>query len=213
MIASSHYFVKGMEISSAQMSVADFDAMVAQARVAVLAKPHLVPLALPPGAVHVGGGSYTSNDFHLGLRLSDDEGHAIDRHFTGYDSSDTQDEILPMRMATERFEALLGTLAFTKEPAATDDDKDLFVRRFLVAMRDKPFWWITERFVALAGELGTIDIVPTLAKIAQNKGDASAERTRPVALEMIATLTGWDPRKDAKDEDEAAANALKECAP
>ena len=213
MIASSHYFVKGTEISNAQMGVTDFDAMVAQARVAVLAKPHLVPLALPAGAIHVAGGSHTSNDFHLGLRLSDDEDHAIDRHFTGYESSDAQGEILPMRIATERFEALLGTLAFTKEPAATDDDKDLFVRRFLAAMREKPFWWITERFVALAGELGTIDIVPALVKIAQRKGEASADRTRPVALAAIAALTGWDPRKDAKDEDEAAANALKECAP
>lgn len=212
MIAYSHYFNKGTEISTAQMGVADFDSMVAQARVAVLAKPHLVPLALTPGAVHAIGGSHSSNDFHLGLRIADDEDHVIERHFTGYEGSDAQGEILPMRMATERLESTLASLAFTKEPAATDDDKDLFVRRFLAAMRDKPFWWITERFVALAAELGTIDIVPSLVTIAQKKGDASADRARPVALAAIAALTGWDPREGAKDEDEAASRALRECA-
>jgi len=212
MIAYSHYFNKGTEISTSQMSVADFDAMVAQARVAVLAKPHLVPLAMTPGAVHAIGGSHTSNDFHLGLRIADDEDHTIERHFTGYEGSDAQGAILPMRMATERFETTVASLAFAKEPAVTDDDKDLFVRRFLAAMRDKPFWWITERFTALAADLGTIDIVPALVKIAEKKGEASADRTRPVALAAIAALTGWDPRKDAKDEDEAAANATRECA-
>jgi hypothetical protein len=215
MIASSHYFKKSTEISNAQMSVKDFDAMVAQARVAVLAKPHLVALAQPPGSIHLGGGSFTSNDFHLGLRLTDDEGHVVDRHFSGYDSSDAQAAIPPMRMATERFESTLGTLSFTKQPNVTDDDRDLFVRRFLATMRgEKPFWWITERFVALAVELGTVDIVPALVKIAQNKGEASADRTRPVALAAIAAITGWDPRKDAHDDDdEAAARVLKECAP
>jgi len=212
MIASSHYYNKATEISSAQMPARDFDSMVAQARVAVLAKPHLVPLALPPGAAHASGGSHSSNDFHLGLRLTDDEDHAIERHFTGYEGSDAQGLILPMRMATERFEASLSSLAFTKDPAVADDVRDLFVRRFLYAMENQPFWWITERMVALAAQLGTIDIVPVLVKIAQKKGEASADRARPVALDAIAALTGWDPRKDAKDEDEAAANALRECA-
>jgi hypothetical protein len=142
----------------------------------------------------------------------DDEDHVIDRHFTGYDSSDAQGEILPMRLATERFETTIAALAFTKTVAPADDDKDLFVRRFLAAAREKPFWWVNERFVALAGELGTIDIVPALVAIAQKKGEASADRTRPVALAAIATLTGWDPRKGVKGEDEAAANALRECA-
>jgi hypothetical protein len=211
MIAYSHYYGKGVEISTSTMPVADFDSIVAASRVAVLAKPHLVPL-MQPGVIHGMSGTSSSNDFHLGLRFSDDENHTIERHFTGYEGSSRQEAILPMRMATERFETTLASLAFTKEPAVADDDRDLFVHRFLAAMRDKPFWWITERFVALAADLGTIDIVPELVKIAQKKGDASADRTRPVALAAIAALTGWDPRKDAKNDDEAAENALKECA-
>ena len=219
MIASSHYFNAGTVISTARMGTADFDAMVVEARVAVLAKPHLIPLSVPSNGFGLGmSGSFSSNDFHLALALRDEEGHLVARHFTGYESSDAQEAILPMRMATERFEAALGSLAFTKEPAPTDDDKALFVRQFLAAMNgEHPFWWITERYVALAAELGTIDVVPTLVRIAQKKGDASADRTRPVALAAIAALTGWDPRVDERgkprDLDAAAAAAANECAP
>ncbi len=217
MITRSQYFNAGNATSIAQMPTADFDAIVRQARVAVLARPHLIPLWVPSSTIHLGGFGSSSNDFHLGLALTDAEGHVVDRHFSGYDSSLDQQAILTMRMATERFETAIASLAFTPQTSPTDADKEIFVRRFLAAMKDgeKPFWWVTERYVALAVDLGTIDIVPTLAKIAQQKGEASADRTRPVALDAITAITGWDPRKDDRGQprtlDDATAIAAQEC--
>lgn len=219
LIASSHYYNAGTVISTARMGPADFDALVAHARVAVLARPHLIPLAQPPNTVLGGSASFSSNDFHLRLALTDDAGHVIDRSFTGYDSSMEQEAVVPMRIATERFEAAIDSLQFAPEAGPTDADKELFARRFLAAMKNDALtdWWVRERFVALAGALGTVDIVPALAQVAEEKGAGAADRNRPVALAAIATLTGWDPRKDDMGKvraiDDAAALAAQECAP
>ena len=201
------------------MPIADFEALIARTRVALVAKPHLVLLYNPKSlGISLGGISTSSHDFYLRLHLVGSTTHPIDRAFSGYDSSDAQDQTLPMRLATAPIDALLASLPLAPQPTITADDKALFSRRFLATMSDAPkqyWWWVEERFVALAPRFGTIDIVPLLAKIATWPSGSSSDRIRPVALEAIATITGWDPRVDehgkTRSTEEAARIAVKEC--
>jgi len=164
------------------------------------------------------GFSSSSNDFYLRLRLVGSTKHPVDRAFSGYDSSDAQGETMPLRLATEPIESLLASLPLTEQPTIAAEDKALFSRRFLATMSDAPkqyWWWVEERYVALAPQFGTFDIVPLLAKIATWPSGSSSDRIRPVALEAIASITGWDPRTDehgkARSDEEAARIAVKEC--
>ena len=217
-IASSHYYNPGVVYGSGHLAIADFESLVAHAVVPLVARPHLVTLTNPNG---IGGGSFSmsSNDFHLLLRIVDDHGDLTERAFTGYDGSSSQGRVIPLRIAAEGFRHVLDTLPLTKENAPTDDDKLFFTQRFVEAMthaNDSFFWWVKERYVSLAVTLGTIDAVPALVAVAQKGGEASADRTRPVALAAIAAITGWDPRVDERGHprtlDDAAALAAKECA-
>jgi hypothetical protein len=217
-IASSHYYNPNAVVRIGQMQTRDFDVLMAHARVALLAKPHLV-IMTTPGKIGLGSFSMSSNDFHLRLRLvGAPDSRPVDRRFSGYDSSMNQEAILPMRLATEQIETALSTLPLVDQPAVTDDDKVLFTERFIATMQDveQPTWWIAEHLVALAARFGTIDAVPVLVKVARRKGEPSADRTRPVALAAIAAITGWDPRYDenhrARSDDEATEAVVKECA-
>lgn len=218
-IASSHYYNPGVALGTAQIALRDYESFIEHARVAMVAKPHLVILSVP--SQMFGGGSFrsSSNDFHRLLELVDEQGHVTERAFTGYDSDSSQGTIIPVRLATDPLQALVDALPLTKHAAPTDEDKRLFTRRFVEAMKhaeDRYFWWVKERFVEDAALLGTIDAVPGLVAVAQHKGEASADRTRAPALAAIAAITGWDPRVDERghprSEDEAAAAAARECA-
>lgn len=214
-IESSHYYEPGMKIRAGEIPASTIEKMIASARVAMLAKPHLVTLIAPDGSLGLSGFSSSSNDFHLRLRIVDDEGRATDRAFTGYDGSMSQDVILPMRMATEPFWKLVATLHL-RDAQQSEDDARFFTERFVASMAAHPAWWVKERMVALASKLGTVDAVPALVAIANEKGEASADRTREPALDAIAAITGWDPRVDVYtgkklDVDAAAARASREC--
>jgi hypothetical protein len=100
-----------------------------------------------------------------------------------------------------------------KAAAPTDDDKAFFSARFVATFAGTPYWWVKERYVALAAELGTVEILPALSAIANERGETSADRTREPALRAIAKISGWDPmvgprgEKRTLDEAASAANA------
>jgi hypothetical protein len=194
-IASSHYYGKGIEVQSGELDARALDGLVETARVAMLARPHVVKLRPPAGAGGMGMSAwFSSNDFHLRLSLIDEAGAVTDAGFTGYDGSSSQAQIIPMRMATEGFTKLLATVKLSStEPTAAD--REMLTRRFLVTMERKPYWWVEERYVALMAELGTLDAVPALVSVVADPGtNASDERAREGAIAAIAALTGWDAR-------------------
>lgn len=218
-IESSHYFNKALVVRTGAMPLADFDAMMAHARVALVARPHEVKLFDPKAtSLSLSGIGTSSNDFYIRLRLVGSSEHPTERAFAGYGSDESREQTLPLQLATEALTKALATLSLSIEPAFTAEDKAFFSERFLATMSEAPrsyWWWVEERYVALAVQLGTFDVVPILAKVAAWPHTPSHDRIRPVALEAIATITGWDPRKDEHgkpvDEDEAARVAMKEC--
>lgn len=214
-IDSSHHGTPHLSLETAETTAAKLEPLLEKSRVAMVVRPHLVRLAVKNGGGS-GGASFSSNDFHLLLRITDEKGKVSQGTFTGYDSSSSQERILPMRYATEPLVALLATLSFRAEPA-TDDDRAFFTDRFLATLANEPYWWVRERYVHLAGSLGTPDAVPALALLAQQNGDASVGRTRDAAIDAIEGITGWKARVSssgaARTTDEAARAVAEECVP
>lgn len=188
-----------------------------------LVLPELRALALaqlaerrPPDA---GGSSgYGSSQSWFGLlRLTDPEGRAIERGFAGADASTTQLESLPTRAIAARLDHALDRVAW--QPAPVDADaRAFFVERYLAASPQHQTWWIRERLVALAAAAGTPALVPSLiAAAADTSTDASAARTRDLALAALAALAGFDARQDPNgaphSEAEAVAAYAAACAP
>ncbi len=213
-VGSSHYHGAGLEVVAGSVDRKTFDALLGEARVAMLARPHLVRLVDPTGGLGTMGMSGSSNDFHLRLTIVDEEGRATDRHFTGYDGSEEQETILPMRFATAPIVKLLDATKLTPAPI-TAADRSFFTARLIATMAGDPFWWVTERYVANAAQLGTFDAVPALVALLRAPTGASEDRTREAALDAIAAITGWDPWLDdagaRRPVAAATAAALAEC--
>lgn len=220
MIESQHYQLpKSVIVRTAELDARAFEALVKSVRVPLLVRPHLVRMFDPRArSTHTTGGSRTTRDFHLRLTIVDEEGRVLDRGFTGYDGTAAQADILPMTMATEPILKLVAATPFVTIPA-TDDERRMFTERFAVTLSGDPGWWIRERYVALAAELGTVDAVPHLVGLvkanADAKGEGSELRTLDAAIDAIAKLTGWNPRVDGAGKPrttaQAAAAVLAEC--
>jgi hypothetical protein len=211
----SHYAKpQRLTIERAETTRANFDGMLAKSRVALVARPHVVRLMARDGSIGLGVVSMSSVDFHLLLRIEDEQGRITESRFTGYASSGEKERFVPLRVATEPVTKLLEALSFLSD-TATAEDRAFVTTRFLATMTTSPAWWIRERYVALVGELGTVDAVPALVALVSQKGDAGSDRTREGAIDAIARITGFDARTDENGKprttDEGAQRIVEEC--
>lgn len=159
-------------------------------------------------------GSSSSHDFHLVIRLRDSDGRVVERRYTGYESSSSQQTFLPLLVA-EQVLAPITDLASAAAPIDADD-RALFEERFLAAVPrfdDEYYWWVMERYVDLARFLGAPKLIPgllTRMKVADPKNRSQVDARRD-ALKALATITGWDARKAAASDEAAAADYLARC--
>jgi hypothetical protein len=160
--------------------------------------------------------TWSSNDFHILIRLVDDDGRTIERRFTGYGGTLHQAEFLGLQ-AAEPALAPITALATTAATAPTTDARDLFADRFVAAV---PFfdadWWIKERFVDLARYLGSPAVIPgllTRLPVTEPKPEQrrSQRDTRISAVAAIAAITGWDARRETSTVEAAAERDLATC--
>ncbi|MBA2541141.1 MAG: hypothetical protein H0V17_15985, partial [Deltaproteobacteria bacterium] len=160
-----------------------------------------------PGAGLGGSASFSSHDFHILVRLVDDNGRVLERHYTGYAGSLGQDTFLGAVLAGESLAAITSLKGAAGTPAT--DDRALFTERFNAAVPrfDADFsWWVMERFVELARHFGTRAIIPgLLTRLVVTKPDRSKVDARADALAALAQITGWDARTGVSVEDAAAA--------
>jgi hypothetical protein len=166
----------------------------------------------PPPDAGERSGFFSSGDFHGVLHLEDAAGHAIERAFTGYPSSEEQLRSMPMAEIQERLYPVVANIAW--QPAAADDDvRAFFVTRFLSAGPARAEWWVKERLVILSEHVGTPALVPALVELATASGDdASVERTHEYAVNALAALAGFDARKDARGAARPIADAAADYA-
>ena len=164
----------------------------------------------PPKPGEIRGGSFASSsqDFHSVVRLVDDEGRVLERRYTGYVSSTSQDTFLGLQIAEA---ALAPITSLAPGSAAADaDDKRFFAASFNAAVRyfDEPFyWWVMERYVDMARFLGTPAVIGgLLTRLTVTKpGDRSQTDARENAVDALAKITGWDARTGKSIADAAKA--------
>jgi hypothetical protein len=155
-----------------------------------------------PGELGMHSSSGSSHDFHIMLRLVDDEGRVVERRYTGYAGSGSQDTYLGLQIA----EAALSPLtSLAPNTAAADaDDKQFFAASFNAAVPhfgDQFYWWVMERYVDLARFLGTPAIIGgLLTRLTVTKpGDRSQTDAREDAVDALAKITGWRQGKSVED--------------
>jgi hypothetical protein len=156
-----------------------------------------------PADTMLRSGFFSTGDFHSLLRLEDADGHAVERAFTGYPSSEEQLLSIPMVEIDELLFPVVGAIHWESAPV-DDDARAFFVSRYaaagLVPQPRRYTWWVDERLVMLAEYAGTPALVPSLVELALATGEASVERMREEALGSLAVLAGFDARKNADGE-------------
>lgn len=185
----------------------------------------LAPPPLPRG-VRGSRASVSSADFDVFIGVTDSVGRVLARSFAGYPGSSDQDRYLGVQLAASRLRPLLENARFERA-RPTDEERAFFVGHYLAALprlHAEYAWWVRERFVLLAAELGTPALVPALlddVKLElgerEQGGDAApiADRRLDGLVTALAALTGWDARRDergaARPVDEVARDYLGEC--
>jgi hypothetical protein len=203
-IRIEQYRGRVVQVGSTTIESKKFARIIASARVMMLAKLNLVELETDGG---LGISAWVSSaDYHLRLTLKERDGDLADRGFTGYESSSSALDSLPVELATRPLQKLLEGATFREEEPSAED-RAWLTERFLFTMSGEPYWWVKERFVSLIKALGTVDAIPALVPLLSKKGDPSADRTRVAALEAIQALSGWDPTEGGSLGVEAAAEA------
>jgi hypothetical protein len=184
----------------------------------------------PPEPDSFFGQSYgfSTRDFHVGLRLVDARGRGTEHYFGGYESGDEQQgRRIALDLAAEEVWTVLGDDALVagldelapRNPAV----RELFAGAFWAARARTPeygLWYVRERLFGLAWSLGGPEHVPALLnavrpKAAGEEEDASEERSRVSAINVLAELTGFDTRYDAAGKprklETVAAEVLAAC--
>jgi hypothetical protein len=170
--------------------------------------------------------AYESIEFHAGVRLVDTAGYGVEHYVGGlYGEAWLSRRIRLGLAATEAWkvlgdEALMRTLA----EAEPDDPAivELFAGAFWAARAREPQFYgsshVRERLFGLATPLGTTELVPALLEAMYDRGEAelpSHERSRVLAINALAVLTGFDLRYDVNREPrpvkEVTAEVLAAC--
>ena len=171
---------------------------------------------VPPQPPNTGGGMRvggSSHDFHVLVRLTDDDGRVLERRYTGYEGFSDQSHYLGVVLASEALSSITSIASAAGTPS--DDDRALFNARFAASVPhlDDPFyWWVTERLVDLARYLGSpATITGLLTRLTVAKPDRSKLDTRANAVDALARITGWDARSGGRSVADAAKLYLAEC--
>ena len=183
-------------------------------RAAMTAKVREVVPPPKPGEARSFSSGSSSHDFHVVVRLVDDDGRVVERRYTGYVNSRTQDAYLGLQIA-ERALAPITSLPPVLA-SADQDDRAFFAASFNAAVPhfdDQFYWWVMERYVDLARFLGTPAVIGgLLTRLTVTEPDRRSQvDARADALDALARITGWDARKTTKSVEDAAAAYLAEC--
>jgi hypothetical protein len=150
----------------------------------------------------------TSHDYHVALRLTDAQGHGVERFFAGYEGSgESQKDGVPMGIAQQVTDELLGDEKFVAglTPIGNDDPaaRELYDRVFWQARARGPefgYWYVGERLLGMAALLGAPRQVPTLLEqLGPAPPDTIKEvhaRSMALALNALAVIIGYDRRYD-----------------
>jgi hypothetical protein len=162
----------------------------------------------------------SGRDFHVAHRLVDVDGHGAAGLWTGHAGPEEQATWLPFDLAAEAYAAVawgddVERSLVTRKPG--DDDRDFFVTRFVAARdRDPAYgaWYVRERLLAMARELGDVRLAVDLLDIARQSGEPEVARSQAAAVDALVRLTGHETRYERGDPRaavDAAADMIRTC--
>lgn len=210
-IAYASYYNAGFAFARTEIDGTNLVHALEKVRVAMVARLHDVMLLAANGSIGGLSASFSSNDFHLRIRLEDTMSRALDRSFTGYDSSYDQESRLPMQLASEPVLAAIAGVQFAPG-VPTAQDRELFQTHFARTFAAVVPWWIAERMLEMAPTLGSNQLVPAIIswlKHSDPKG-SGMERIRGKAVAALVAITGLDLRKDAEGADRPLEEVVRE---
>lgn len=170
-----------------------------------------------PGETAGSMSSFSSNDFHVLIRLTDSEGRVVERRYTGYQNSSDQSRFLGLAVAEQAMSAVVdGPTQPVPANLIELEDRALFSDRFNAAVPhfdDAFYWWVMERYVDLARSLGTPKVIGGLLTrlTVKDPQDRSQVDARADALQALANITGWNALADHPTAEAAAAEYLAHC--
>ena len=175
------------------------------------------------GSTNSGRGFGSSSSTHLVVRIEDAASRVMEGRYTGPVMSNDQDKRVPVEAAMEFIQSIVAAPVWVNNAPVRDEHKQFFVQLFVAHsphFEDQWAWWVGERFVKLSAYMGTKALVPSLLHLLKNpdRDDASAMRTRDLAVEALVALTGWEPRaptpgsgEKPRSNAEAANDFLEQC--
>lgn len=164
-----------------------------------------------PGARLRFSGTGSSRDFHILVRLVDDDGRVVEKQYTGYAGSSNQDEYLGLEVALAALAPITALEAKSGTP--TVEDKEFFARQFNAAVPrfdTELYWWVMERLVAMAKHLGSAEVIDgLLTRLDVTTQERSKIDARADAVAALAAITGWDATEGGKKTVEQAAASYR----
>jgi hypothetical protein len=188
---------RGYRLARGEIALSAIAREAPRARALLGSRLEEVPPRLPPGTIGGFSIGISSRNFYKRLELDAPDGGET-RVFTGYETNGEDSRVhLPLELAATPLETLL-------EPMPRDDreaepaDRALFAESFvrtLPRFTDQFWWWVAERYVELASELGGPDLVPPLLDLV---GKLPADnRLAQKSLIAIESISGFSLSRDA----------------
>lgn len=196
--------------------------LLERVRAASTLEIHETPPPARPGTIVLGNMGFSSGNFGVHVVLVDAAGHGSEDFFVGYPGTgEDQRKSVRLHIASVAVFELLHDDAF-EATLVRGEPNDKAVREqfaeFFWAARDRDptygSWYLRERFIALVAALGDDQHLPELLAHLAPPGDASVERTRVLAINTIAALTGFDRRYadgTARDPTRVADEVARAC--
>lgn len=211
---------EGGEVYRAVLPGDRVDEVIALMRADMALHPREVERPTKPDELRLIGLWGSSNDFHVAIRMTDDDGRAVAADWAGYEGSGDQGVWLPLDLASDVYNEMMWDepIEALLEPAEVDADaRNFFVERFRAAeARNDEYgiWYVRERLLAMAQDLGDQRIYADLVQAAAIPGKHSEARSRAAAAQALAVLSNWAPTIDGVTPltpGEAAAHLVEAC--
>ncbi len=211
-------------IARGEIASRDLEKALASVRVLLTASIREVEPPPKPGTIGLHSMFFSSGDFHHHFRLRDDGQHELAGGFTGYPNSQAQRAYVAIQQAMKELDPWLDRLSFQR--AQPDSQlRKWFSAYFTSAwprVQSGDAWWVRERMLNLAGQLGDASVIPIVAgelgrqlrRVREAPADKRVElagRHLAEPLAALKALTGWDPR-EADDGSERPLMAAVELA-
>jgi hypothetical protein len=188
---------RGYRIARGELPLGTIAGDAPRARALLASRLEEVAPKLAPGSIGGFSIGMSSRNFYKRLELHASDGGAS-RLFVGYESSGEDSRVhLPLELASAPLEKLLEAMP-RDDREAEPTDRALFAESFVRSaprFADQFWWWVGERYLELASEIGGPDLIPALIELVKRL--PADNRLAQKSLIAIEAISGFELSRDA----------------